>query len=110
MDRAWEALLMIALYVAAILVGFMAASLVATTYGIGFLHSLSILAISPFTDLFNFSEVFVRFIAIYTIALGAAIALKAGLWNIGGEGQFLVGAVVSLFIAKSLSTPHPVFQ
>ncbi|GAY26102.1 ABC transporter permease [Desulfurococcaceae archaeon AG1] len=107
MKRAKEIFLTITLYIVAILAGFMAASTVAVTYNIGFLDSLGILAFSPFADLFNFSEVLVRFIAIYTIALGVAIALKAGLWNIGGEGQFLVGAVMTLFIAKSLSTPHP---
>lgn len=98
----------VALYMASVAAGLLIASLVMTTYRVSIVDSLRIITTSPFTDLLSLSEVLVRFVAIYTIALGVALALKAGLWNIGGEGQFLVGAVMTLYIAKYLATPYPV--
>ncbi len=37
---------------------------------------------------------FVLFVMFYTMALGVGLALKAGLWNIGAQGQFLAGTVM----------------
>ncbi len=50
----------------------------------------------PLSDPYNIAEIFVRFIPLYTIGLGIGLALKAGLWNVGGEGQFLIGAVLAI--------------
>jgi ABC-type uncharacterized transport system permease subunit len=99
--------LYLAIYITILAVGFIGVSIVATIYRIGIQDALKILMISPFSDPFSASEILVRFTAIYTVALGVSIALKAGLWNVGGEGQFLVGAVMTLYIAKYLSTPSP---
>jgi len=100
-------IVVIASYSGILAAGLLGVSMVASLYGIGMLDSMRILITSPFSDLLHFSEIFVRFIAIYTIALGVSIALKAGLWNIGGEGQFLVGAVMALYIAKAIQAPYP---
>jgi len=95
------------LYALVIAAGFIGVSTAATIFRLNALEALRILVLSPLSDPFTASEIMVRFIAIYTIALGVSIALKAGLWNVGGEGQFLIGAVVALYIAKHLSMPSP---
>ncbi len=51
--------------------------------------------ITPVSTTDNIGEVLVRFVALYTIGLGVGLALKAGLWNVGGEGQFLIGQVMA---------------
>lgn len=50
---------------------------------------------SPISTTGNVGEVLVRFVALYTIGLGVGLALKAGLWNVGGEGQFIIGEVMA---------------
>lgn len=39
------------------------------------------------------------------IALGVAISFRAGLWNAGGEGQFLVGAVAAVVVGITVPLP-----
>lgn len=57
--------------------------------------ALSSFFLFPISTTYNIAEIFVRFIALYTIGLGIGLALKAGLWNIGGEGQFLIGSIMT---------------
>jgi ABC-type uncharacterized transport system permease subunit len=53
---------------------------------------------SPFAISVTLVKTFPRLLA----ALGIAIALRAGLWNIGAEGQIYLGAVGATAIAMSL--------
>jgi ABC-type uncharacterized transport system permease subunit len=45
------------------------------------------------------SEVLVHAIPLTLIGLGVAFALRAGLFNIGGDGQLIAGAVLAVFFA-----------
>ena len=47
----------------------------------------------------GWSEVLVHAIPLTLIGLGVAFALRAGLFNIGGDGQLITGAVVAVFFA-----------
>src|SRR3984957_20582063 len=47
----------------------------------------------------GWSEVLVHAIPLTLIGLGVALALRAGLFNIGGDGQLIAGAVLSVFFA-----------
>ena len=47
----------------------------------------------------GWSEVLVHAIPLTLIGLGAAFALRAGLFNIGSDGQLIAGAIVSVFVA-----------
>lgn len=69
----------------------------------------AVLQINPFTaifSIFSFSlfnpngiaNVIMRMIPLLLCGLGLAIAYKAVFWNIGAEGQLLVGAVVAIGI------------
>lgn len=51
------------------------------------------------------SEVFVKMIPLTMMAFGISIAFKAQLWNIGGDGQFIIGAVCSILPAFWLRLP-----
>jgi simple sugar transport system permease protein len=60
--------------------------------------ALSTLFLNPITTMSGVQQVFVRFVVFYTMAMGIGIALKAGLWNIGAQGQLVVGMVM-IFVA-----------
>lgn len=65
---------------------------------------------ASFGDGYALSDTLVRATPLLLCALGAAIAFSARLWNIGGEGQLLVGAWaatgIALFVLPA-STPRP---
>ncbi|GGX68178.1 ABC transporter permease [Tateyamaria omphalii] len=53
------------------------------------------------------TEMLTRATPLILTGLAAAVAFRARLWNIGGEGQFFVGALITAWIGHSLSVPGP---
>lgn len=53
---------------------------------------------STFSSNYRFANLVARLITIVLVALAAAIPFKAGIWNIGGDGQLLVGAFSSALV------------
>lgn len=49
--------------------------------------------IEPFTSLYSFSEVLLKMSPLLLIAQGLAIGFRAKVFNIGAEGQFVIGAI-----------------
>ena len=56
--------------------------------------ALSSLFLNPIKLPGEIQEIFVLFVMFYTMAMGIGLALKAGLWNIGAQGQLLAGMVM----------------
>ena len=54
---------------------------------------------AAFADPFSVSTTFVKTMPRLFAALGIALALRAGLWNIGAEGQLYVGAIAAAGVA-----------
>lgn len=54
--------------------------------------------IKPFLDSYNLSEVILKAGPLILIAQGLAIGFRARVWNIGAEGQLLIGAISAGFI------------
>ena len=52
-----------------------------------------VLFIEPLTSLYSFSEMLVKAAPLIMIALGLSIGFRAGVWNIGAEDQYVIGAV-----------------
>ena len=50
-------------------------------------------------------ELFVKLIPILLLAFGASIAYRAQLWNIGANGQFIMGSIASAAVAIYLPLP-----
>jgi ABC-type uncharacterized transport system permease subunit len=65
--------------------------------------ALSSLFLNPITLSGDVQQIFVRFVMFYTMGLGIGLALKAGLWNIGAQGQLLVGMVMVFVVYTFLS-------
>lgn len=56
----------------------------------------------------SITEMLTRATPLILTGLAAAVAFRARLWNIGGEGQFYMGALVTAWIGHSLGLPGPV--
>ena len=65
--------------------------------------ALSSLFLNPITLTGDVQQIFVRFVMFYTMGLGVGLALKAGLWNIGAQGQLLVGMVMVFVVYSFLA-------
>ncbi len=61
--------------------------------------ALDALLLDPFRSKQGLSEIFVKTTPILLAALGVTIAFIAQFWNIGAEGQFLLGAITSAGLA-----------
>lgn len=51
------------------------------------------------------SEVFVKMVPLCMMAFGTSVAFRAQLWNIGGNGQFILGAVAAILPGLYLKLP-----
>ncbi len=63
------------------------------------------LAQGAFGNPYNISETLVDSIPLMLTGLAVAFAFRAGLFNIGAEGQFYIGAIVSAWIGFTLNLP-----
>ncbi len=61
------------------------------------------------TSSLGFEAVLLKMTPLLCISAGLMIAFKAGIWNLGGDGQFLLGAVLSIGLATSLAAFMPPF-
>ena len=57
------------------------------------LHGLRVYFLAPLGDLYGWSELLLKATPLMLIGLGLAAGFRAGVWNIGAEGQFIVGAL-----------------
>src|SRR6476659_1985285 len=55
--------------------------------------------IAPRTDGYSLQEIAVKATPLVMIAIGLSLCYLANAWNIGAEGQFLIGAVAGSYIA-----------
>ena len=70
--------------------------------GVPILEGMRLLLQGAFGDKFAISQSLVRSTPLLLAGLGVAIAWKAGVFNIGGEGQLVIGALAGAGIAKML--------
>lgn len=61
--------------------------------------AFQVFVILPLSDSYNIGELMVKSAPLMLCATGLAICFRANIWNIGAEGQFLVGAVASSAVA-----------
>ncbi|MEE4187799.1 MAG: ABC transporter permease [Roseobacter sp.] len=83
---------------------FLAAGLIAAA-GVNPLAAYRELFIGALGSRLSIAEMLTRATPLILTGLAAAVAFRARLWNIGGEGQFFVGALVTAWIGHSLGVP-----
>src|SRR5574337_242602 len=63
------------------------------------LRGLRVFFLQPLGDLYGVSELLLKATPLMLIGVGLAVGFRAGVWNIGAEGQFIIGAVFATGIA-----------
>jgi general nucleoside transport system permease protein len=61
--------------------------------------ALSVYFVDPLTDSYSLVELAVKATPLVIIAVGLSLCYLANVWNIGAEGQFLIGAVCGSWLA-----------
>lgn len=74
-------------------------SILFTWLGVDPVKAFHVFVIQPFADSYNFGELLVKSTPLMLCAIGLALCYRANIWNIGAEGQLLVGAVASSAVA-----------
>lgn len=77
--------------------------------GIEVLWGLYILLVRPFTTTWGLAETIMRTGFLLLVSLGITVAIKAGFWNIGADGQAYMGALVAVGIGIFLAPSLPAF-
>jgi general nucleoside transport system permease protein len=80
------------------LLGAVAITLV--VFGIPVADGIRLLAEGAFGDRFGWSRTLVKMTPLLLTGLGMVVAWRAGMYNIGGEGQFLVGSLLGAMLAR----------
>lgn len=63
------------------------------------IQAISIIFVEPLFDSFSIAEMVVKATPLILIAIGLSFGFRAGVWNIGAEGQFTIGAVTGGSVA-----------
>lgn len=61
--------------------------------------AFEVFVLMPFSDSYNLGELIVKSTPLMLCAIGLALCYRANMWNIGAEGQLLIGAVASSAVA-----------
>ena len=61
--------------------------------GLDPVSALVVFVTAPFADLYSIGEIFIKAAPLILIAVGLAVGFRAGVWNIGAEGQLTVGVI-----------------
>jgi simple sugar transport system permease protein len=69
------------------------------------LRGLQIFFVEPVKNLYALSELSIKATPLILIALGLAVCFRSNVWNIGAEGQFVVGALAAGWVAMQAG-PH----
>ena len=96
------------LTVIAIILGFLVAGVILLLAGFPPLESIRTLIESMIGRPKDISSVVIRSTPIIFTGLGVAFAIKTGLFNIGAEGQYIIGCVVATMVGSMLDFPKPV--
>ncbi len=62
-------------------------------------RGLQVFFVEPVKNLYGLSELSVKATPLILIALGLAVCYRSNVWNIGAEGQFIVGALFAGWMA-----------
>ena len=71
------------------------------------LRGLQMFFVEPLSSLYALSELSVKATPLILIALGLAVCFRSNVWNIGAEGQFIVGALCAGWVAMQAGPAGP---
>lgn len=75
--------------------------------GVGVFDAYALMAKGAFGSVFAASETLTRATPLILTGLAAAVAFRAKLWNIGGEGQLYAGALAAVAVGSGVISAPP---
>jgi len=69
--------------------------------------AVAVYFLHPLTDAYSLQEIVVKATPLVLIGVGLSLCYLANAWNIGAEGQFLVGALAGSFVAVNTHGTDP---
>ena len=73
------------------------------------IEGFKIFFIYPVSDLYGVSELFLKATPLMLVAIGLAIGFRANVWNIGAEGQYIMGGAAASAVAVYFYESDSVF-
>ncbi|SIQ02672.1 MULTISPECIES: ABC transporter permease [unclassified Bosea (in: a-proteobacteria)] len=73
--------------------------IVFTAMGYDGFHAVGSIFVTPFAEPQRWADIGVKAAPLVMIAIGLAIGFRANVWNIGAEGQYIMGAVAGTGVA-----------
>ena len=70
------------------------------------LRGLAVFFVEPVKSVYALTELAVKATPLLLIALGLAVCFRSNVWNIGAEGQFIVGAIAASGVAMLAGQGH----
>ena len=95
--------LVISVPIGAVIITLILVSIVYAIAGYSPVEVLKVYFVYPIADLYGVGELFVKATPLMLCALGLMFCFRAGIWNIGAEGQLTVGAITGSIVALSLA-------
>jgi simple sugar transport system permease protein len=89
-----------------LLLGLLAGSVVVIVSGESPLDAYVQLIVGAFGDLDNITSTLLRATPIIITGVGVSISLRAGIFNLGGVGQMLMGGITAAAVGITLSAPR----
>lgn len=83
----------------AIVVALAAAGLAVALFGRSPLAAFDVYLVQPLSQAWGLQEVLLKATPLILISVGLTFCFRAGLWNIGAEGQFIAGALLAAWLA-----------
>jgi general nucleoside transport system permease protein len=96
--------------IASVVLGFLVAAIAIVATGADPSQAYLALFQGAFTNNNAFAETLVSSVPYIFLGLGVALGFRAGLFNIGAEGQFYIGALAGVFVAYSIHGLPPVIE
>ena len=93
--------------VAALGAGVLAISLIFLAAGVNPLYAVSQIFFESFGSVYGIKETITKAIPLILIGAGLTLAFRAKFWNIGAEGQLLMGAIFATWTAQHLGNALP---
>lgn len=85
--------------VAALALTAVAAMIVFASAGLNPARSLATFFLSPISDAYGVGELLIKAAPLVLIGVGLSIGFRAAVWNIGAEGQLIVGVIFAGYLA-----------
>ncbi|MCP3875998.1 MAG: ABC transporter permease [Desulfobacteraceae bacterium] len=93
--------------IVSLLAGLVVIGIIFLIVGVNPIYAISKIFTGSFGSVYGFKETITKAIPLILIGTGLALAFRAKFWNIGAEGQMLMGAILSTWVGLTFGDALP---